>query len=213
MHYQIQCNIRYSSAISDTAVQYQILQCNIRYSSAISDTSSSIELTTYNLTNNILTSPDNKLFVGELIPDLTKPCDCVQCDILLEKLEYYSINGKAGDLIKSHLNNRCQRLTINNEYCKNSSDWDEVQQGGSQGSLLSPLFFLLYINSLPYIISNISIFADNTSIIFYNSDSISCASEFIVIFDKINVWFAISSLSLSLSQLIMWTLQHISFKN
>jgi hypothetical protein len=67
----------------------------------------------------------------------------------------------------------------------------------SQGSILSPLFFLLYINNLPHI-SNISkptLFADNTSIIFSNSDSSSYASEFIVIFDKINLWFAISSLS------------------
>jgi hypothetical protein len=118
-------------------------------------------------------------------------------------LEYYSINGKAGDLIKSHLNNRYQRLTINNEYCKNSSDWDEVQQGVSQSSLPSPLFFLLYINDLRHIISNISkttLFADNASIIFSNSDSISYASVFTAMFDKINLWFAISSLSLSLNK-------------
>jgi len=53
----------------------------------------------------------------------------VQCDILLEKLEYYGINGKAGDLIKSCLNDGYQRLTVNNEYSKNSSAWDKVQQG------------------------------------------------------------------------------------
>jgi hypothetical protein len=38
----------------------------------------------------------------------------------------------------------------------------------SQGSILSPLFFLLYINNLPHIISNISrptLFADNTRVI------------------------------------------------
>jgi len=42
----------------------------------------------------------------------------VQCDILLEKLEYYGINGKAGDLIKSYLDDRYQKLTINNTYSK-----------------------------------------------------------------------------------------------
>jgi hypothetical protein len=125
--------------------------------------------------------------------------------ILLEKFGYYGINGKAGDLIKSHLNNRCQRLTINNEYCKNSSDWGEVQQGVSQGSVLSPLFFLLYINILPYITSNISIFADNTSITFSNSDSIGYASEFIAMFDKINLWFSVSSLSLNKSNYVDFT--------
>ena len=53
----------------------------------------------------------------------------MQCDILLEKLKYYGINGKAGDMIKSYLNDRYQRITVNNEYSKNSSDWDKVKQG------------------------------------------------------------------------------------
>lgn len=60
---------------------------------------------------------------------LTKESDCEQCDILLAKLEYYSINGKAGDLIKSYLNDRYQRVTLKNEYSKNSSDWDKIKQG------------------------------------------------------------------------------------
>jgi hypothetical protein len=60
---------------------------------------------------------------------LTIASNCVQCDILLAKLEYYSMNGKAGDLIKSYLNDRYQRVILNNEYSKNSSDWDKVKQG------------------------------------------------------------------------------------
>jgi len=52
-------------------------------------------------------------------------------------------------------------------------------------------------------ISNISkptLLADNTSIIFSNSDSLSYASVFTAMFGKINLWFAISSLSLSLNK-------------
>ena len=54
-----------------------------------------------------------------------------------------------------------------------------------------------------YIISNIckpTLFADNTSLIFSNSDSIGYAPEFTAIFDKIDLFFAIDSLSLSLNK-------------
>jgi len=53
----------------------------------------------------------------------------------------------------------------------------------------------------PYIINNISkltLFTDDTSIIFSNSNSTDYATEFIVTFDKINLWFTINSLSLNL---------------
>jgi len=72
---------------------------------------------------------------------------------------------------------------------KNSSDWDKVKLGVTQGSKLGLLFFLLYNDDLPYIINNTSqviLFSDNTSIIFYNSDSTDYATEFIATFDKIN---------------------------
>ena len=87
-----------------------------------------------------------------------------------------------------------------------------VQQGISQGSILSPLFFMLYINDLPHVISNISkptFFSDETSIIFSNSDSIGYASEFITVFDKINLWFAINSLSLNKTNYVDFTANQI----
>jgi hypothetical protein len=70
----------------------------------------------------------------------------VKHDILLTKLEYFSISGKAGDAIKSYLNDREQRIIIKNEYSKNSSNLDRVKQGVPQGSILGPLFLQLYIN-------------------------------------------------------------------
>ena len=74
--------------------------------------------------------------------DISKSFDRVWHEGLLFKLKSYGINGPPLTLIKSFLSNRFP-----------------------QGSILGPLFFLIFINDIPEgIQSNIKIFADDTSI-------------------------------------------------
>ena len=54
----------------------------------------------------MLRAHDNKVVVGGLFCHLTKAFDCMKHDVLLAKLEYFGIYGRAGDLIKSYLNDR-----------------------------------------------------------------------------------------------------------
>jgi len=114
------------------------------------------------------------MWVGGIFCDLTKAFDYVNHNILLSKLEFYGITGRVNNLIKSYLNDRYQRVLIKNKYSKTCfSEWEKVKQGLPQGSILGPLFFLLYINDLPGIINNISkptIFTDDTNIIFTHSN-------------------------------------------
>jgi hypothetical protein len=49
-------------------------------------------------------------------------------------------------------------------------------------------------------VSKLTLFTDDTSIIFSNSVSTDYAAEFIVPFDKVNLHFAINSLSLNLNK-------------
>jgi hypothetical protein len=87
------------------------------------------------------------MWVGGIFCDLTKAFDYANHNILLSKLEFYGITGRANNLIKSYLNDRYQRVLINNKYSKNSfSEWEKVKQGVPQGSILGPLFSILYIN-------------------------------------------------------------------
>ena len=48
------------------------------------------------------------------------------------------------DLIGIFLENRFQRVALNGQ----TSDWLPVRVGDPQGSILGPLFFLIYINKL-----------------------------------------------------------------
>ena len=93
--------------------------------------------------------------------DISKAFDRVWHEGLLFKLKSYGINGPPLTLIKSFLSNRFQRVVLNGQ----TSNWKEVLAGVPQGSVLGPLFFLIFINDIPEgIKSNIKIFADDTSI-------------------------------------------------
>ena len=80
---------------------------------------SSTETAAYNLINNISEALNSNKWVGGLFCDLTKAFDYVNHNILLSKLEIYGITGKAKNLIKSYLNDRCQRVKIKNKHSQN----------------------------------------------------------------------------------------------
>jgi len=80
---------------------------------------SCIEIASYNLINNTLKAINNKIWLGGIFCDLTKASDYVNYNILLSKLEFYCMTGRAKNLIKSYLNDRYQRVLIKNKYSKN----------------------------------------------------------------------------------------------
>ena len=71
------------------------------------------------------------------------------------------ISGNLLNVITDFLYQRKQRLVLNGQH----SSWTNAQAGVPQGSILGPLFFLIYINDLSDgLTSNPNLFADDTSL-------------------------------------------------
>ena len=78
-------------------------------------------------------------------------------------MSHYGIRGKAHDLLKSYLSDRSHCVKIQNS----TSKYITLKHGVPQGSVVGPLFFILYINDLHKAIKNSKTihFADDTSLV------------------------------------------------
>ena len=96
--------------------------------------------------------------------DFSKAFDSVSHDRILYKLKHeFEVDGILLKFIKSYLEDRKQKVVI--EGCFSSTK--DVLSGVPQGSILGPLFFVLFINDIFNCVSdgtNILLYADDTKI-------------------------------------------------
>ena len=114
------------------------------------------------MTETIRKNLDEGKFSCAVFLDLQKAFDSVDHKILLKKLENYGFRGVAKSWVESYLTGRRQFVSINNVCSEPMS----IKHGVPQGSVLGPLFFILYINDLKNCLnySKAYIFADDTAI-------------------------------------------------
>ena len=125
------------------------------------------------------------LEVGGDFLDISKTFDSVWHKGLLYKRKYMGINGNFLKLVESFLSNRYQHVVLNGQ----ASSWADVKEGVPQGSILGPLFFLIYINDLSgNLKSTVKRFADDTSIFHFVKDPSTSAEILNHEFTRISEW-------------------------
>ena len=93
--------------------------------------------------------------------DVSKALDRVWHKGLLFKLQQNGITGKLLNRISSYLSERKQKVFVGSSMSSPSV----IKAGVPQGTVLGPLFFLVYINDIvENLLSIVRLFADNTSL-------------------------------------------------
>lgn len=120
------------------------------------------------LIESIISKLDSGNHVIVVFVDLQKAFDTVQHDILLKKLHNIGIRGPAFKLASSFLRGRLQYTRVNNS----ESSILTVDTGVPQGSVLGPLLYLIYVESLALagLRGEHYMFADDTALVYCGRD-------------------------------------------
>ena len=146
-------------------------------------------------TNNWLLNIDDGLPNGIIFLDLKKAFDTMDHGILLEKLKLYGVNQSSLCWFSSYLSEREQRTFVDGAL----SDNYKIKCGIPQGSILGPLFFIIYINDLPScdLYSTVRMYADDTSLTIAHSDENILEQRMNHDLCEINTWLIANRLSLN----------------
>ena len=126
----------------------------------------STELALVNFNTLIAKKLDQKNKVSALFIDIQKAFDTISHAKLLKILENAGIRGKEQSWCKSFLGGRTQITKIESIL----SNSQEIKTGVPQGSVLGPLLFVIYINSIfqGKFKGQLIAFADDTVLIYFN---------------------------------------------
>ena len=117
--------------------------------------------------------------------DLSKAFDRVWHEGLIYKLECKGISGNLLTLVRNYLKDRKQRVVLNGR----SSEWATVSAGVPQGSVLGPLFFLIYIHGLTENVAcGVKLFADDTSLFSVVRNENETAQALNSDLEKLRIW-------------------------
>jgi len=120
--------------------------------------------------------------------DLSAAFDCIDAEILDKKLEHYGIDLQSRNWIASFLSNRRQFVKIGTS----RSSTVQLSVGSPQGSILSPLLFIIYLADMNYWISDGATFsyADDTAAITFGQSKKEALYKLEVTSNELLVFFA-----------------------
>ena len=159
---------------------------------------SSTSISIAKLLDKVISGADEGNFGLCVFLDMQKAFDMVDHEILIKKLEYYGIRGTPLNLFKSYLTNRKQFVQLN----RVSSKFSNICRGVPQGSTLSGLLFLLFINDIVNSSDKLffNLFADDTSIYLNNANLNNLYDVMNEELVKVGNWLSANKLSLNVSK-------------
>ena len=129
------------------------------------------------ITHEIWQSFDDSRKVRAVFLDISKAFGKVSHKGLIFKLKQNGIPDKILNIITDFLSFRKQQVVLNGQACP----WVSIEAGVSQGSILAPLLFFIYIYDLPDDLSTtVKLFLYDTAI-FYMVQNVNTSAIWIVI--------------------------------
>ena len=133
-----------------------------------------------------------------LFIDYKKAFDTIDSNLLLLKLFHYGFSNSALRLVSDYFVDRSQKTKLNGI----TSPPNKLNLGVAQGSVLGPLFFLIFINDLPYLLKQVmcKLFADDTSLYKSNKDIDELIKDFNKSIQPLSEWCTFNRLDINWSK-------------
>ena len=145
--------------------------------------------------DNWLSNMNNGKLTGVAFIDLRKAFDTVNHSLLLKKLHEMGASDVTLKWFHSYLSGRVQKVCFK----KSFSDTLDVNTGVPQGSILGPLLFIIFINSMSSVIKhgNIFMYADDTTLSVSSTDVKDISKKLESDLESISKWLGNNELFLN----------------
>lgn len=141
---------------------------------------------------------DKKQICLGIFIDLKKAFDTISHKLLLHKLATIGVKNTAHKLLQSYLSDRYQQVKIGTT----ASSLEPITYGVPQGSILGPLLFLVYINSIKDLglVGDITLYADDTCLFYFANDIHTVVRQAQSDLDLLYTWFQYNLLTVNISK-------------
>ncbi len=164
----------------------------------------STEYAALEIIDRLMTQMDKKETPINIYLDLSKAFDALDHNIRIQKHEYYGITRNNLDLFQKYLTDRKQYV----EFDSTKSDKLDINTGVTQGSIIGPLLFIIYINDMSTVCELFAfiIYADDTTLSSILSafksrtDEDNIGTEINKELSKIYTWLIVNKLSLNVDK-------------